>query len=228
MIVTRIGNPSRTGARAVYAKAPGEKTQKVSTLNDAALAELGIEPGTPWTGELAARATQASSLLSVRRDAYLMIGRNAMSRQRLIDRLKRKKHDPKAAATIADELVAKGLLDDAAFAASIATSAARRAGKRFVESKLRARGIDRTTASKASSDAASQRNAVEDALTLARARAKRMSDKLTPDAKRRRLYGLLARRGYDGDVCRRVVDQVLRPARDDGESDDHPRTSRWG
>lgn len=215
MIVTRIGNPSRTGARAVYAKAPGEKTQKVSTLNDAALAELEIEPGTPWTSELAARATRASTLMMIRRDAYRMIGRNAMSRQRLIDRLKRKAHDPKAAAAVADELAAMGLINDEAFAANIAATASRKAGKRLVESKLRARGIDRAVAAKASASAASKRNAKEDALALARSRVKRMSDRLTPDAKRRRLYGLLARRGYDSDVCRTVVEKVLKPDRSD-------------
>ncbi|MFT3686320.1 MAG: RecX family transcriptional regulator [Phycisphaerales bacterium] len=215
MVVTRISNPSRTGARAIYAKAAGEKTQKVATLNDQALADLGIEPGTPWTPALAAKAAKASGLFLARRDAFRMIGARAISRQRLIDRLRRKKHSPEIAATVADELTAKGLIDDAAYAANVAASASRRAGRRMVESKLRARGIDRATAAKASTKAASERNALEDALTLGRARVKRMSDRLTPDAKRRRLYGLLARRGYDSDVCRAVIDKLLKPGNDD-------------
>lgn len=215
MVVTRISNPSRTGARAVYAKAEGQRTQKVATLNDQALTDLGIEPGTPWTDALAARALRASGLFLARRDAFRLIGRRAVSRQRMIDRLRRKGHAPETAAAVADELAAKGLIDDAAFAATVAASASRRAGRRMVESKLRARGIDRTTAAKASADAAKERNAYEDALALGRARFKRMSDRLTPDAKRRRLYGLLARRGYDSDVCRQVIDKLLKPGNDD-------------
>ena len=214
MIVTRLSNPSRTGARAVYAKAEGERTQKVATLNDQALADLGIEPGVAWTTTLAAKALRASGLFLARRDAFRMLGRRAVSRQRLIERLRRKGHAPEAAAAVADELAAKGLIDDAAFAATIAASASRRAGKRLVESKLRARGIDRATAAKASTDAAKERDALQDALALGRTRFKRMSDRLTPDAKRRRLYGLLARRGYDSDVCRQVIDTLMKP-RDD-------------
>lgn len=215
MVVTRISNPSRTGARAVYAKTPGERTEKVVTLNDQALADLGIEPGIAWTPALAAKAAKASGLFLARRDAFRMIGARAISRQRLIDRLRRKKHAPEIAAVVADELAAKGLIDDAAYAATVAASASRRAGRRMVESKLRARGIDRTTAAKASTEAAKERNAFEDALALGRARFKRMSDRLTPDAKRRRLYGLLARRGYDSDVCRSVIDKLLKPGNDE-------------
>ncbi|HYD01158.1 MAG TPA: RecX family transcriptional regulator [Phycisphaerales bacterium] len=215
MIVTRIGNPSRTGSRAVYAKAEGERTQKVATLNDQALADLRIEPGVAWTDRLAAKAQQASGMLAARRDAFRMIGARAVSRQRLIDRLRRKGHDATLAASVADEFVARGLIDDAAFAAVVAASASRRAGKRLVESKLRARGIDRVTAARASVDAAKERDALEDALTLGRGRLKRMSDRLTPDAKRRRLYGALARRGYDSDVCRTVVERLMRPGDDD-------------
>jgi regulatory protein len=215
VIVTRISNPSRTGARAIYAKAEGERSQKVATLNDTAIADLGIEPGAVWTDALAQRALKASGLFLARRDAFRMIGQRAMSRQRFIDRLRRKGHDPAVAAAIADELAAKGLIDDAAYAASVAASASRRAGKRLVEAKLRSRGIDRTTAAKASTTAAAARDALEDALILGRARFKRMSDKLTPDAKRRRLYGLLARRGYDPDTCRKVIDKLMKPGDDD-------------
>lgn len=214
MIVTRISNPSRTGARAVYAKAEGERTQKVATLNDQALADLGIEPGVAWTDALAARALRASGLFLARRDAFRMIGQRAVSRKRLVDRLRRKGHDAALCNAIADELTAKGLVDDAAFAASLATSASRRAGKRLVEAKLRSRGIDRETAAKASAAAAKERDAMEDAMTLGRGKFKRMSDKLTPDAKRRRLYGLLARRGYDSDVCRKVIDRLTKPDND--------------
>jgi regulatory protein len=215
LIVTRISNPSRTGARAVYAKAPGERTQKVATLNDQALADLGIEPGVAWTDSLAAKALRVSGLFLARRDAFRLLGRRAVSRQRMIDRLRRKGHAPETAAAVADELAVKGLIDDAAFAASIAASASRRAGRRLVESKLRARGIGREVAAKASVAAAKERNADEDALALARARFKRMSDRLAPDAKRRRLYGLLARRGYDSDVCRKVIDRLMKPGDDD-------------
>ncbi|MBC7879165.1 MAG: hypothetical protein H7Y59_18505, partial [Anaerolineales bacterium] len=57
------------------------------------------------------------------------------------------------------------------------------------------------------------------ALTLGRALFKRRGgaggDKLTPDVKRRRLYGLLARRGYDSDICRKVIDKLMKPGEDD-------------
>lgn len=215
MIVTRIGNPSRTGSRAVYAKGDSGRSQRVATLTDASLAALGIAPGTAWTSTLADQAERAALVFRIKRDAYRVVGRSAVSRQRLIDRLKRKGHDPQAAADVADDLVARGLIDDEAFAINAAIAMSTRAGKRLVEAKLRARGIDQKTATRAAGKAAGERDGQADAMRLARARLKRMSDKVEPEARRRRLYGLLARRGYDPDVCRSVVETLLRPARAD-------------
>jgi regulatory protein len=114
--------------------------------------------------------------------------------------------------SVLSRLDALGLVDDAAFSAMHARDRARlrpRSARRMVD-ELRARGVDDDTARAAVADALAAWGIDETELArraVARWRPRRGE---TLDGARRRLYALLARRGFDPSVTRDVVEEVLR------------------
>jgi len=238
MLVTKLSNPSRKGHIAVYARAaetselpPGRstphstpqskgqrkakgkpKTVKVATLDQGTIERLGIAPGVAWTPELASAAQQTSSRVLSKQDAVAILSRSAVTRKRLVERLTRRGHDKSQAEQAAVWCDQHGLINDDAFAASVATSASRKAGVRGVEAKLRRKGVSATTARSAAKAADAQRDPTGDATRLAQARLPRLL-KLDAQSRQRRLYAFLARKGFDhGDIAR-AVKSVLKSAR---------------
>jgi regulatory protein len=110
--------------------------------------------------------------------------------------------------SVLDRLVELRLIDDAAYAESFVRSR-QRAGvaKRSVTRELRAKGVAEPEAEAALATIDPDQE-WETARLLATRRAARTIG-LPTEARRRRLYGLLARRGYPSDLVRAVVDQVL-------------------
>jgi regulatory protein len=121
----------------------------------------------------------------------------------LKQRLRQAGFGPDVIEAVLDRLRETGLQDDARFAERYATEASigRGYAGRRIRGELMRKGIGRDLAAVASTmdpDAEEER-----ARSLAVQRASRMTG-LAPEARARRLLGLLARRGYDPDVCRRV------------------------
>lgn len=119
---------------------------------------------------------------------------------------------------VADELVERftevGLLDDATFAAALTTtrSTLSQRGRARIRQELQLKGVDREVADAALAeiDPEAEREA---ALAVARKRMRTLAG-LEPHVARRRLAGVLARRGFSGSLVSSVVQQVL------GEVDD--------
>jgi len=128
---------------------------------------------------------------------------------------------PEITDAVLDRLVELRLIDDAAYAEAFVRSR-QRAGvaKRSVTRELRAKGVaePEATAALDTIDADTER---ETAILLATRRAARTAG-LAPDVRRRRLYGVLARRGYPSDLVRTVVAQVLGEAEADGTDEFEP------
>ena len=104
-------------------------------------------------------------------------------------------------------------MDDARYARALAFSKAVNAGasRRRISQELARRGVARDVADDAietvwAEEEVDQRAA---ALSLARKRAASLAG-LDPVVRRRRLYGFLARRGYDPDEIRAAVETVER------------------
>ncbi len=114
---------------------------------------------------------------------------------------------------VADKVLARftdvGLIDDAAFAAMIVDS--RRNGRGFarraIADELRKKGVDDETAREAvdtidnDAEMATARSLVERKLPSMRG--------LTPEARTRRLVGMLARKGYSSGVAYRAVKEAV-------------------
>ena len=111
---------------------------------------------------------------------------------------------------VLDRLAAVGLVDDVEYArAFMAGRRARRAaGARRIEQELRARGVGPEDIAAAAARLDAEQGGLDETAAARRviAQAERRLRGLEPRVRRQRLYALLARRGFDGDVIRRALD----------------------
>ena len=112
-----------------------------------------------------------------------------------------------------ERLTAQGFLDDAAYARGVARAKALSGGvsRRKVIGVLRQKGVAADVASDAI-DATLAEVELDEygaALAVAQKRARALRN-LDAAVQRQRLYAFLARRGYESDVVRRVLAEVLR------------------
>jgi len=115
-------------------------------------------------------------------------------------------------ADIADEILERfgevGLIDDASFARALTESRSRNSlrGKARIRQELREKGVDRETAEEALAGLDPE-DEYAAALELATRKARAMTS-LERHVARRRLAGMLARRGFSGGVVSSVVSAV--------------------
>jgi regulatory protein len=177
---------------------------------------LGLSVGAPAAEQARTRLGEAIAREAARTDALRLLRAKARSRQDLIGRLTRKGHERVHAAAAVERLERVGLLDDAALAKDRAERMAEvgRLGPRGAQAKLRTLGLSSPVSTEAVQGAYAGVDLVAQATDAARRRARSMGERLDDETRRRRLYGFLARRGYDHETCRRAVDQTLKGAPD--------------
>jgi regulatory protein len=140
-----------------------------------------------------------------------LLSRKAWTRRQLTDRLRRRGAPADVAEALVADFEARGYVDDRAFATAWADARARgRAyGPRRLREALLAKGVARELV-----DAAVRRAFAEvDEETRARAAAARRLPQLrraAPDQAVRRLSAYLLRRGFPGEIVRRVVRDACR------------------
>lgn len=132
------------------------------------------------------------------------------SRATLLRKLAEKDHDPAHASAAADHLQRLGLLDDRRYAENLVRSqlARKPAGRTFLLARLRKDGIDQKLAESVIAEALAPRDLTAEAADLARRKARTMQT-LAPEVRKRRLFAMLARRGFDPDTARDALDQAL-------------------
>ena len=131
------------------------------------------------------------------------------SESELRERLAQKGFDETVVQTVLEDLRRKGFIGDARFARYFAgqQSASKPVGRRFLMSRLKAKGVQPELAEAAVETAMEGR----DELTLARAAASKRAGALAGlprQAAERRLFGYLSRRGFSSDVVWKVVKEV--------------------
>jgi regulatory protein len=153
-------------------------------------------------------AKQASA--SCREAALEVLERTLRTRHDLERRLKAKGFEAVEIAATLDRLADVGLVDDVEYArAWLAGRWGRRpSGWRRLEQELRTKGVSQADAEKARELLAERGGAPDEVASAAKlvAQASRRYARLEPQARRQRLYALLARRGYDSDVIRRALE----------------------
>jgi regulatory protein len=145
-----------------------------------------------------------------REAALKLLERTRRTRRDLERRLEEKDFDAATIATTLDRLTEVGLIDDVEYArAWLAGRWGRKpSGWRRLVQELRAKGISEEDAERARELLSERGSAPDEVGSAAKlvAQARKRYARLEPQAQRQRLYALLARRGYDGDVIRRALE----------------------
>lgn len=153
------------------------------------------------------------------RDAALrLLSHRERSRAELRTRLRAKGYDTETIEGVLDALAETGLQSDERFAEVFTGEAHRSRGlaSSAVRGELLRRGVDRRLAAEAATEHPEDEEARARELALSRAR--RLPPGLAPDARKRRIAGYLARRGYPPDICFRMAADAVstgdEPSRD--------------
>ena len=133
------------------------------------------------------------------------------------------KGEPAAMADLAiQKLIDNGLLNDADYARQLTRSKMTGPGhsRRRMQQELFKRGVSRDVADDAIADVMSDESIDTGAIIerVARRKARSLA-RLDPEARKRRLYDFLARRGYDHDDIRRAIEVVLAEGLDEFGAD---------
>ena len=157
-----------------------------------------------------AEADRSTDVGACREAALRLLERQRRTRSDLERRLRDKGYAGVAVGEVLDRLAAVRLVDDVEYArAFMAGRRARRsAGARRIEQELRARGVSAEDIGAASARLDAEQGGMDE-LAAARkvvVQAERRNRGTEPRLRRQRLYALLARRGFDGDIIRRALD----------------------
>jgi regulatory protein len=183
----------------------------VATLSLEAIERLRLHVGTPYSESLAAIVDgEARALHAFDRALDLLALRARSTRELRRHLIKKGEEEAHVDAAIA-RLTTLGLLDDAAYARQFARAKATGPGfsRRRLQAELARRGVAREIADAAIAEvfADDEVNADEILDRVAEKKLRTLA-KLDPDTRRRRLYAFLARRGYDVDDIRKVIDRT--------------------
>ncbi|RJF42569.1 regulatory protein RecX [Actinomyces sp. 2119] len=169
----------------------------------------------PWlTADPRTEEVEAARDIVLRR-----LDRSAVPRAALASLLERKDVDPSVAAEVLDRLEAAGVVDDQAYAATLARTrfAEKGVARRAVAEELRRKGVEEAAVSCALEQITPEDEEAA-ALRLARRRAATMTD-LPTAVCRRRLIAYLGRKGYGRELSLRAVALAVPEAGDDSEEE---------
>ena len=197
-------------------RAPGRFTVLVEgkaahTLGLAALERLGLAVGASTAGREETIAREEAMLRTYDR-AVAMLSARGRATKDLERQLVRKGEPAESARLAVERLASEGFLDDAAYARSFVRSKESSAGlaRRRLQQELGRRGVERGVADEAIAEvfAEEEIDEVSSATALAAKRARSMGG-ADAQARRRRLYSYLARRGYPPDVITAAIGTAL-------------------
>jgi len=193
--------------------------EAVATLSQKRIAQLGVEVGQPWDATLAREVEAAASFDKAMMHAMNALSRKALSRFELDRKLERKGHEDTVRRDALDRLVELELIDDAALGEALVRELMQTqpAGPRLLRHKLMQKGLERALIDRLVDEATRDSDEQYDsALALARKRLARLRD-LEPAKRKRRLYGQLARRGFEPETIDRVMEALADELSDDEE-----------
>ncbi len=211
-IVTRISQQKRRpNRRNVYLD---ERFAFDCNLN--VVARFRLREGLVLSDDQVGQITQGEVRQECFDSGLKFLERRLHSRAELARKLARQEFFQAMIEEVLDDLTRLGYVDDDRFAHARASSAAQHKhhGRRRAKTELLKAGIGGATADRALDDV----YRLADPLAVPRALAMRQSARLRrldPLVARRRLSGMLARRGFDYDAIKPVIDEVLGKAEEE-------------
>ena len=173
-----------------------------------AIERLDLRVGAPIDEALGAAIAHEAEVIRVYDRAIAMLASRGRATGELRRLLVRKGASPKATEEAIGRLTSVGFLHDLSFAKQFVRYRAIPAGlsRRRIERELSSKGVDRETIREAV-DQTFRDEDVDESVSIHRAAEKklRMLARVDDQTKRRRLYGFLARRGYDSDAINAVM-----------------------
>jgi regulatory protein len=153
---------------------------------------------------------ETHELEKCREAAFDLLSRRLQSEAELKRKLLRKKFDPQIVDAVVIALKQKNFLDDRRFAATKSMSAMQHKhhGRRRAYVELLKSGVKSEVANEALDDVYNTADSVEVARQLAMKKARSLKQ-LDPVTARRRLAGMLQRRGFEYEAIKAVIDDVL-------------------
>lgn len=194
-------NPSRVTVRV------GRKV--VATIAVSKVEELGLAVGQDYDDALAGRLARAAVFDKALRQAMNRLNRRAMSRRDLDQKLRKLEYEQAVREAVLDWLEDKGFLDDRAYGRALVEATLRRkpAGPQLLRQKLYQKGINRSLIEKLVGDATDAQDLAPGAVELARKKLASLR-RYDIDTRKRRIYGLLARRGFNPDTISSVMAEL--------------------
>ncbi len=146
-----------------------------------------------------------------REAALRLLAVRPRSAAELVRRLRMKGYEPEIGEEVIARLRELGMIDDAAFAGLVVRDRVRLRpqGAHRLANELRAKGVDDETARAAIRETMAGERMDERELARRAAEKWRPRPGEEPARARRRLHGFLARRGFDDELIREVVDERL-------------------
>ncbi len=174
------------------------------------VARHGLAQGIALSDEQLSALQQGHLHQTCMDDALRMLERRLHSEAEIQRKLLQRKHPFDLVGSVLDELRRLGYVDDGRFSRTKAMSAAehRRHGRGRAYRDLLRAGVEGETARRAVEDVYDRTDSMAIARELAQKKAPYLR-KLDPATARRRLAGMLVRRGFDYDAIRPVMDEVL-------------------
>jgi regulatory protein len=184
-------------------------------LNDNVVARFRLREGLKITDEQVTQIAQGEVRQECFDDAMKYLQSRMHSRAELRRKLLRREFAEPIIEGILDDLTRLGYLDDAKFATAKAQSAADRKhhSRRRAYMELMKSGVKKEVANQVLEDVYSQTDSTATARALIEKKMPAMK-RLDPTVARRRLAGMLMRRGFDYETISPVIDAALK-SRDD-------------
>jgi regulatory protein len=200
--------PSQRNPKRIVVKVGG---RAVATVPESAVLSLGLRIGMPWDDKLAQDVADASAFGKALTKASNVLGHRPRSTKQLRDRMKRLGWDEPMIERVIERLTQTRALDDEAFGRALVheMQARKPAGPALLRAKLRQRGLENRLIEKLIAEVRedTSRDAVADATELARKKLRSLT-RFDPLTRKRRLWGMLARRGFDRDTIDEAMARV--------------------
>ena len=168
-------------------------------------------PGDP-EADLQTRDTEPSAYDVARRIVLRQLALSPKSRQQLRDKLRQRDCPDDVAESVLDRMAEVGLIDDEAYAGMLVRSqqAGRGLARRALARELRTKGVDDETA-RATLESIDPEDERDRAAQLVTKKLRSMHG-LEPVVQKRRLAGMLARKGYPADLAMAIIREAMAQA----------------
>jgi regulatory protein len=149
------------------------------------------------------------NLTRAKNTAYRFLSYRPRSRAEIEIKLRNKEFDEAIVAAVLVDLARLGLVNDGQFARAWARGRIRLRGfgRRRIDQELKAKGVAPEIIREALAEVLGETNETETAMQVAEKKLGTMQH-VEPEARRRRLAGLLERKGYGFDVIRDVLSSM--------------------